>query len=227
MQTPLVQLPLPLLYELAEVDTILSRAIAAGDPLIATEYGNQLHRTAFLKGVSLAKLLYGLRENWSVFRAAGIGDTFEDFVVAHMISVDKSTAHRYANMFESVFIRAEISDILRSQLSLKPIRSLLLLTAAVREGSIGEEELQEAVLKNESGIREIIKRARGYQTKSSRAIYAKIVTREDSAYGPRGALVVFQDGDSEKAGLINLNPDKEFTQQFLERMKNALGIGEL
>lgn len=225
LQKPPVQLPL--WDELAEVDTILNRAIASGDPLIATNYGNELHRSAFLKGVSLAKLLYGLRENWQLFRVAGIGDTFEDFVPAHMVSVDASTATRYADMFEAVFVKANISDVLRTQLSLKPIRSLLLLTAAAREGSIGEDELQEAVLKDEKGIRDIIKKARGHQTKSRTAITAMIVMRDNSTWGPPGSVIVFQGGDNENLGVLNLNPNKEFTKQFLERMKNALGLGEI
>jgi hypothetical protein len=223
----LTPVQLPLIDDLSEVDTILNRAIAAGDPLIATNYGNELHRTAFLKGVSLAKLLYGLRDNWGLFLAAGIGEDFEDFVSAHMLNIDSSTADRYANMYESVFVKADISDDLRNRLKLKPIRSLLLLTAAVREGSIGEEQLQSAVLKNEAGIRKMVKEARGYQTKSRNAITALIVTRDNSTWGPPGTIVVFQNGDNENLGILNLNPKKEFTKQYLERIKNTLAIGEM
>ena len=48
--------------ELVEVDNVLQRAIVSGDPLIITQHANQLRRKAIIKGVALAKLLYGLRD---------------------------------------------------------------------------------------------------------------------------------------------------------------------
>jgi hypothetical protein len=212
--------------ELAEVDTILGRAITAGDPLIATEYGNQLGKAIKLKGIALAKLFYGMRSNWALFRAAGIEEEFGDFVNAHM-DMSSRVAEKYADMYEAVFENAPLPVELKHQLATKPMKQLLLLTAAVREGSIGEEELEEVVLKSYDGVREIVRKARGDATNSRTAVYARLVQREESRF-PKGALVVFgPEGESEAIAMFKLPPTTASGQKYLERIKNALGLEDV
>lgn len=211
--------------ELREVDTILGRAITAGDPLIATEYGNQLGKTIKLKGIALAKLFYGMRSNWALFRAAGIEEEFGDFVNAHMDTTSK-VAEKYADMYEAVFENAPIPIELKDQLASKPMKQLLLLTAAVREGSIGEDELEEVVLKSYEGVREIIRAARGEVTSSVSRVYARLVQREESKY-PKGALVVFGPEGNEVIAMFKTPPETASGQKYLERVKNALGLEDV
>jgi hypothetical protein len=212
--------------ELAEVDTILDRAITAGDPLIATQYGNQLGKTIKLKGIALAKLFFGMRRDWALFRAAGIEEEFGDFVNAHM-DITSRTAEKYADMYEAVFEKAPIPVELKNQLATKPMKQLLLLTAAVREGSIGEDELEEVVLKSYDGVREIVREARGEATSSRTAVYARLVQREESRF-PKGALVVFgPDGENETIAMFKLPPTTASGQKYLERVKNALGLEDV
>lgn len=225
---PQVQMALPLMSrELAEVDTILTRAVAAGDPLIASDYGNQLSNTMALKGVALAKLFFGMRDNWSLFRAAGIEDDFKDFVDAHMF-VKGKTADRYADMYEAVLANGNVPEYIRAQLQIKPIKSLLLLTAAVREGSLTDEQLADVVLLDYNGIRNMVRDARGEATNSSTATRGVLVQRKHGIY-TEGSLVVFSgDGNEiEVLGWLNLTPRTEAAKKFLERIKNTLHLEDI
>jgi hypothetical protein len=225
---PQVQMALPLMSrELAEVDAIVTRAVAAGDPLIASEYGNQLSKEMTLKGVALAKLFFGMRDNWPLFRAAGIEDDFKDFVDAHM-HVTGRTADRYADMYEAVFEKSRIAPQVKSKLLHKPIKTLLLLTAAVREGSLTSEQLGNVIVLNHSGVRDMVREARGEVTNSSTATRGVLVQREHSVY-VKGTLVVYGgSGDEiEVLGWLNLTPKNDSAMKFLERMKNALQLEDI
>jgi hypothetical protein len=230
MQPP-VKMVLPVnSRDMVDVDTILDRAIAAGDPLIAAEYGNQLSNTITLKGIALAKLFWGLKSNWALFRSAGIEEDFGDFVDAHMM-VKGRTADKYADMFEAVFVNAPLPDNLKRQLAQKPMQSLLLLTAAVREGSLDTEDLEDVVVLDHNGIREKVREARGEATNSRTAVYARLVQRDHSVY-PKGTLVVFgtdSEGHEniEAIGSLNLNPRTESGQKYVQRIINALGLEDI
>jgi hypothetical protein len=210
--------------DMADVDTILDRAISAGDPLIATDYGNQLSNTIRLKGVALAKLFFGLKSNWSLFQAAGIQEDFPTFVEANM-TVRGRTADKYADMYEEVLANDAIPAAIRDQLKLKPIQTLLLLTAAVREGSLDTEALEDVVVLDHSGVHELVRKARGEATNSSTAVYARLIPQQGLSY-PAGTIVVYSaDGTQiEPLGTVNLTPRTEAGRKYLERMKNKLGL---
>jgi len=212
--------------DLTEVDTILDRAITAGDPLIASEYGNQLSNSMTLKGVALAKLFLGMRDSWPLFRSSGIDEDFADFVDAHMF-VTGRTADKYADMYKAIFVNKEVPLVIREQLQYKPIKTLLLLTAAVREGSLTEEQLADVIILDHNRVRDVVREARGEATNSRTAVYARLVQREHSKY-PKGTIVVFGGDDGfEVLGMVNLNPVTEPARKFLERMKNTLHLEDI
>jgi len=211
--------------DLAEVETILNRAIIAGDPLIATEYGNQLTKSIARKGVALAKLFFGMRKNWALFRAAGIEEDFPDFVDANMLYKGK-TAEKYANMFEAVFENEQVPLQVKEQLENKSIKTLLLLTAAVREGELDVDQLGDVVILDHEGVHRLVRDARGNVTNSSARVYARLVQRESTSY-PKGTLVVFGDNEIEPIGYVNLFPKTEAGRKFLERMKNTLALEDI
>jgi hypothetical protein len=231
MQPP-VQMALPVnSRDVVDVDTILDRAITAGDPLIAAEYGNQLSNTITLKGIALAKLFYGLKSNWELFRASGIEEDFADFIDAHM-QVSGQTADKYANMYEAVFVNPQIPQELKGQLAHKPIQSLLLLTAAVREGSFDSEDLEDVVVLDHNGIRAKVREARGEATSSRTAVHARLVQRTHSVY-PKGTIVVFgtsSDGHEEIEAIGYLKLDEARTEsgkKYIQRIINALGLEDI
>lgn len=231
MQPP-VQMALPIKSsDMVEVDTILGRAITAGNPLIATEYGNDLSNSIRLKGIALAKLLYGLKSNWALFRVAGIEEDFADFIDANMLHVSGQTADKYANMYEAVFVNPTVPAELKGQLVQKPIQSLLLLTAAVREGSLDTDDLENVAVLDYNGIRDMVREARGHAGSSRTAIRARLVQREHSVY-PLGTVVVYgtsSDGQEEieAVGHLHLNARTESGKKYIEKIKNLLHLEDI
>lgn len=201
----------------AEVDEVLMRAITSGDPLIAANYGLSLKRTVALKGVALAKLLYGLRENWETFQSAQIEDSFEDFVQAHM-GIDPQTTRKYSDMWEHIFASPYIEESLKLLLQGKPIKELLLLTAAAEEGSLTEEEWQTVVVADHSTIRSMIKQARGRQAAHANAVYIAIYM-QDGKY-PKGTIVASNEEGEEDIGFLYL--DKAEGATYVSRAINRI-----
>jgi hypothetical protein len=201
-----------------EVDQYIVRSVASGDPLIAINYGLSLKRSAQLKGIALAKLLHGLQINWGMFRAAGIGEEFEDFVYTYL-EIQPETSRKYASMWAGIFMNDAVSPEIKEQLQTKPIEHLLLLTAAVEEGSITNEDLREAAIRDKEGIREMVSKARGNQTSSKTAIRRYIQMR-DGDY-PAGTIIAAQNGDREILGVLNLEPETEFGQKALAGLLNS------
>lgn len=204
---------------LTDVDVIIVRSVTAGDPLIACNYGLDLQRSAAIKGLALAKLLHGMRSNWEMYQAAGVDEDFEDFVQANM-GVSPQTARKYSDMWRSIFASDYVPDEIKLKLQSKPIKELLLLTAAVEEGSLTEDELETVVVADETKIREMVRSARGKEATSSRsAVYIAIVMRDGK--NPRGTIIATQDGISETIGYLNMDTDIKFVNQAIERIKNS------
>jgi hypothetical protein len=226
MQPPVKMAPRVGSSDFADVDTILDQAITAGDPLIAAEYGNGLTNSMRLKGVALAKLFFGMKSNWHLFQAAGIEEDFPTFVDAHM-HITGRIADKYADMYQAVLANPEIPLEVREQLKLKPIQSLLLLTAAVREGSLDAEDLEDVVVLDYNGVRSKVREARGDATNSHTTIFARLVQRDNASY-PKGSIVVFGPGsDIEAIGMLNINPRTESGKKYLQRIINKLGLEDM
>ena len=224
---PPFQMALPVTSsDMAEVDAILERAITSGNPLIATNEINNLSRAITIKGIKAAKLFWGLRNNWHLFRVAGIEEDFLNFVDAHTFFKGK-TAARYADMYDAVFVKGSVPDLVREQLQHKSIETLLLMAPAVRDGSLTDDDLADAVVLSHRGVRDRIRERRGQVTNSNTHVYAKLVQRESSVY-PLGTIVVFGgEGDIEAIGSLNLSPRTKSGKKFLERMKNLLGLEDI
>lgn len=223
---PPVQMALPVnSSDMAEIDAILERAIASGNPLIATEHGNSISKKITMKGITLAKLFWGLRDNWPLFRAAGIEEDFADFVDAHTL-VKGKTANRYADMYDAVFVKGRLPANVREQLHHKPIETLLLMAPAVRDGSLTEDDLVDAIVLNHKGVRDRIRERRGAVTNSSTHVYGILVQRESSVY-PLGTVVARGENESEAIGSFNLNPRTDTGRKLLERVKNTLGLEDI
>jgi hypothetical protein len=205
----------------AQVDDIVVRSISAGDPLIAMDYGLSLKRSAQLKGLALAKLLHGLQSNWQMFRAAGIGEEFEDFVYAYL-SIPPETSRKYAAMWQGIFMNPNVSEDIKLQLQTKPMEHLLLLKAAVEEGSISDDDLRTVTILDKQGIRDMVNKARGMQTSGKNAVRIAIQMR-DGDY-PAGTILALSNGDREIIGVLELNPPYEFAQKAVARILNSCGF---
>jgi hypothetical protein len=209
--------------QLDEVDIVIARSIASGDPLIASDYGLQLGRAAAIKSLALAKLLFGIQSNWELFQAAGIEDDYENFVSAHL-GITEQTARKYPAMWKAIFANDFVSDEIKLRLQSKPIKELLLLTAAVEEGSLTNDELETVIVADESKIRDMIKEARGKQTSSKSSIYISILMRDTNKY-KRGTIIATQNGVQESRGWLDLDTEG-FGLKAVARIINSAHIME-
>jgi hypothetical protein len=153
-----------------------------------------------------------------MFRSAGIDDEFEDFVYTYL-DVYPETCRKYANMWAGIFLNINVPDEIKHQLQTKPIEHLLLLKAAIEEGSISDDDLREAAIRDKEGIREMVSKARGDQTSSKTAVRRYIQMRD--GYYPAGTIVAMCNGETEIIGTLVLDPDSEFARKAIAGVLNS------
>lgn len=214
----------PALKQLDEVDEVITRSVSAGDPLIACQFGIDLKTVMEIKGLVLAKLLHLMKDNWHLYQAAGTDDEFENFAQSQM-SLTQQTVRKYTNMYATIFAADYVPEAIKDKLRFKPIKELLLLTSPIEEGVLTDDELETAVVADESKIKEMIREARGQDKNESRtAIYGALQVT-DGKY-PRGTLLVTRHGITETVGFLHLDTDVDFVNKFIARMKNSLNLQE-
>ena len=179
----------------SEVDDIIARSLSIGDPMIALEYTRRLQREGLLKGLAVAKMMYKLQQHWALFEKAGVGDTFDNMVETYN-GYAPATVAKYIRMWESIFENPHLDEELKNKLSGRPIKDLLLLSAAAQEGSLsGEDWDRVTIAPNTQGVREVVRRARGEVTSSGNAISFSVSSRQDGRYPP-GTIVAYRNGES-------------------------------
>src|SRR5689334_11695542 len=110
------------------VDDIVNKAVTAGDPIPALNFGGELVRSGQVRGLALAKLLYEMKSKWELFQSAGFEDTFEDVAFAH-VGRSPETVTKYVRMWEAIFESDGISPEIKRKLMNKDVGDLLLMTA--------------------------------------------------------------------------------------------------
>ncbi len=177
-----------------DVDDVVAKSVVAGDPALIMQYGKTIIRNGLASGLALAKLMFELSVNWSLFKTAGFDGTAEEHVITNW-GYSGQTFQKYVNMWENIFQNKDVSDVTKKLLMGRPIGDLLLLTAAVREGQISDEGLEKAALvPDRATLREIIRGERGKQTSSSTAIRIKLIGEGDKEYAPN-TLIAYRDGE--------------------------------
>ncbi len=202
-----------------QVDNVIALSISTGDPLLACEFGAKLEKVARIAGVALAKLFFKLKDSWDVISSGGVEEDFYSFVEAHM-GYRPRTIRKYIDMWESIFEYSDLPDDIKEGLSGKNMRELLNLSSAVRDGSLTEEDLQAAIITDEQGIREIVRRARGLEPPTDTAIHIMLEVRGNE-YVPEGALEAVQNGEREVIGKLNLRAKTDFGRKAVERIINS------
>lgn len=205
-----------------DVDEVIGKAVTVGDPLLAFEFGEGLIKTSMVKGLAMAKLLYRLQESWNLFKSAGIEDDLETMAYVHM-GVKPATTRKYVRMWAGIFENATLDAGTKLLLQGRPIKELLLLTAAVREGSLEGDDLK-AVALGAVNARDAIRDRRGEATSSKTAIRI-FLQMQDVSKMPAGTLFAMQDGVRVVIG--SLQPDgSDLAEKAIARIINAAGITE-
>jgi len=200
------------------VDQAVDAAIAQGDLSPAITFGRALRRQMQVSGLALAKLLYRLYRNWDLFKAAGVDDEFVDVIYAEM-GVAPGTTSKYLGVWGNIFDNPDIPEMVREALTSKPIRSLILLTAAARDENLDWDKVIEATTPHE--IREIVREARGVQTSGHSALILEIDLRNGLLTARKGdAMVNF--------GVLTVKDYKknELVAAAIDRIVSSAGIVE-
>jgi hypothetical protein len=208
-----------------EVDQIIGKSVAAGDPLIALDYGKDLIGSAMMRGLALAKLFYKLRENWGLFEAAGVDDTLKNMAYIHT-GRSPETVEKYIRMWEAVFENEDIPDDIKKRLMGRQIGDLLLITALAREGADRKTFEQIANAADSNEIRAIIKTERGERTSAKNAVYITLERRENGQT-PAGTLIAVNGSKRIPFGSLDLDIDEKVVQQAITRLIQAAGIKEI
>lgn len=210
-----------------EVDSIISRAVTIGDPLLALEYGARLKRRQTVEGLALAKLLYRLQQSWGMFRETE--EELIEMVDIHM-DVRPTTTKKYLDLWEKVFENPMVPDDVKEILSGRPIGELLLLTAAVGEGQLTGKDLKDAALSpGKDGIRQYVQKARGKQTSANSAVVI-CMNMMDKPNMAAGTLYAKQGSKRVVLGVLDEpedGPELELWNRAVTRLKNAAGIVEV
>lgn len=207
------------------VDEIIIQAITAGDPVPAMNFANELIRSSQVRGVALAKLFYGLSEQWNLFQAAGYDDNFVDFTEVHT-GYSAQTITKYTRMWKNIFANPEISENVKKQLMGREIGQLLLLTALAGEG-VDEDKMEEiANTSDERALKEAIRSERGERTSSATSVRIYLQLREEGNL-PRGCLFVRRGNQTTIVGSLDVDSGEELVEKAINRIVNGAGISEV
>jgi hypothetical protein len=205
------------------IDEAVNRSIAAGDPLIALEYGRSLQLEGQVRGLALAKMLYKMKKNWAIFVSAGVEDDFET-VVYSVNGYKPGTIDKYVRLWENVFENATLEEELKNRLAALPIGQLLLLSAAASDGDLSRADWDKVtVASNKEEVRDIVREARGERTSSGTAVSLKLYDR-DGGQHPRGTLVAYQGDESIVVGYLTMDDESLLFDKAKSRLVNGAGI---
>lgn len=205
---------------LSEVDAVVDSCVVIGNPESACHFGIGLQQGMALRGVALAKLLYGLSIHWDKFKSAGVDEDYMAYFEANM-GVRPITATKYITMWKNIFASETLEEAVKQQLLGRPVGELLLLTASAADDSLSHEQWLDVVAApNKETIRDIVKRARGDMTSSQSAIRLSIVgwDSKETNY-PGGAILATRSGITVVIGY--LVPDTGDTPEHREVIERA------
>jgi len=193
-----------------EVDEIIERSLVAGNPDIALKFGEDLIATGHLRGIQLMKLFYELDLVWDKFET---DDTIED-AVFKMTGASSRKFEEYKNIYKFILKdRPELVD--------KPIKGLVGILVAAREGEFDEEDWEDlAKAPDIDAMFDVRRRVRGIQTSGSNRL---ILTWD------RDGLVHCRRGDGEKkhCGYLTRADDDADITAAISRILESAGVVKL
>ena len=199
------------------VEDQVAKSVTAGDPSSAFRLGRTLRKGMQVQGLALVSLLYQMNKSWALFEAAGIEDKFED-VVNTELGLAPSTTRKYIMMWEAIFDNPEVDPEIKKGLMSKPLKSLLMLTASAKEGSINWRAAVDATDPVE--LREVIQDARGMATSAGTRLILTLDIRDGSLAARRG------DGVPVHVGWLDVLAEDQDVKDAIHRIVSSAGIME-
>ena len=179
----------------------------------------KLREEAQIKGLAMAKLLSKLEEQWNYYvLEGGIDDDFYDRVQVD-IGISKQTAQKYIRMWRNVFENTGIEQSIKDRLARKPIKNLLLLSAAAKDGDI-QDWGEVASTSDYQELHTLVRKQRGERTSSKTSI--AILLERDGTLKCRKGSTPFK-----PFGFINLElKDDEVISEAISKLIERTGIVE-
>lgn len=161
---------------LKEVEDVLEQARIEANPFKALAWGYALRRRGHISGLALAKLLWGLQEEWSAYAT---DMDFYDAVINDM-GIPTGTTRKYTNLWRDIFENPKVEEQVKKALLGQPIEALLLLPAGAREEQFTPEDWEEiANAHDKAAVRDVVQRRRPGHTSSGAAV---VITMDREGY---------------------------------------------
>lgn len=208
------------------VDDTMQRAILSGNPLVATEFANELIRSGQVRGLALAKLFWEVAMNWEKFQAAGIDDDWISFLNVNT-GRSRETIKKYSAMWNNIFATNDLSEDFKRKLMSKDIKSLLLLTAYAGEG-FSEGVIDKIVEATDSdAVRDIVREGRGDATSSKTALRIYYQIREGGQLPPGTLFLRDASGKPVIFGTLNHGSGDVDVEKAINRILNSAHVLEV
>jgi hypothetical protein len=195
----------------AEVDDILDRCKEANSPDEGIELGKQYIRGIQMKGVALAKLMHGLREQWAGY---GLGEAFVDRIVAEW-GFHKGTVNQYLNVMDNVLANDDIPAETRNVLAEKSMPILKRLSRPGREKALKDEEWEEV-----SKLTDLVSVKKYVDDKMGKSSRGRPVQMTISMY-PDGSVIAFEGSRRVNLGVLRVS-EEDLKDDLRKRAINGL-----
>ena len=190
-----------------EVNDAIELSLLKGTPEPALALGYKIRRSALVKGVTLAKLLYELYENWKVFQTDDDCSTAVDKAGI----VPEDTFKKYVGVYRWILVE-------HPELAGLPIEGLIKITAAARDGDLKASDWKElAMAPNVAAIQNVRDRVRGIQTSG----HGKIniwMDKDGYAYCRKGGGEIFD------LTFLPIHSNNPVVAAAADRMRRGAGI---
>jgi hypothetical protein len=204
-------------YVFHQVNEAIAASKERGTPHYALALLRELRGAVQARGLAAAKLLARLEDIWDELN---VEDDFFN-VVQTETGFAPATVRKYISMWRLVFENPSIPEEAKASLVAMPIRRLLKIVAAAREGLLEDKWDRVINVQSDGELRQLIREVRGKATSSQTAII--ITLRRD------GSLLARQgdNGLATHVGFLKIDTDDAVAQKAIARIIQAAGIVEL
>jgi hypothetical protein len=199
-------------WALKRIDAIIQESIEKKNAYIALNACKELVGVMKIGGLSLAKGLYLIQENWDIY---GLNDAFADVAYAY-IGLHEYTVSRYCNVWK-MFAKEIVPAEMMEELQQRNIKELIPVATAISQGyELGKSDWQEiSEAPDFSTVSRLMRDIKGQPPR--KGSLQLMIDRS-------GSLWAFQNNDRFFVGSLELNSDEEVIQKAVQRIISNAGV---
>lgn len=201
-------------WVLNRIDEVIDESVEKHAALIALNVGRQLREISRISGLAVAKLIYGMRENWDKYN--DVNDSFED-VVSSYIDIHKDNVSRYANVW-ALFAENAVPKELEEDIQNRNIKDLIPIGLAISQGyEIEQKEWDKlAAAADYNTVLQVLRE----DVKNKPPRKGSLQLYMDRS----GNIWAFQDEKRTFAGYLEIDDESEAVQKAVNRIISGAGI---